>query len=138
MGVAAVVWSLALGFHQQFYAQEARFYAMMAFLAVAMLHCLARHLDAPHRYWLIPQAIAVAASIYTHYMMAPYILTLAPLWLILPSAHSLRKRVIDGLLAASGAFVLFSPWVFMHCISSFISFTRGSGSSRQPPAASSS
>jgi uncharacterized membrane protein len=110
VGVAAVIWALALGFHMQFYAQEARFYALMAFLTIAMLEFLQEHLSSGHRYWLIPLTVVVAASIYTHYMMAPYIAALAPLWLILPSTHSLRRRITDGILVAVGAAILFSPW----------------------------
>ncbi|MDP9173397.1 MAG: glycosyltransferase family 39 protein [Planctomycetota bacterium] len=110
IAVAAVVWALALGFYQQFYAQEARFYALMAFLTVAMLQCLQKHLAATHRWWLIPLTLAVAASLYTHNMMMPYVAALAPVWLVLPSVHSLKRRLIDGAIVAAAAGILYAPW----------------------------
>jgi 4-amino-4-deoxy-L-arabinose transferase-like glycosyltransferase len=108
--VAAAVWALALGFHLEYYGQEARFYAVMALLCVAMLQCLQKHLSAENRGWLIPLTLIVAASLYTHNMMVPYIAALAPAWLILPSNHSLKRRVTDGLIVVAGAAILYLPW----------------------------
>jgi hypothetical protein len=109
--VAVMVWLLVLGFHQQFYAQEARVYALMALLAVTALDLVQRHLAIDHRRSLIPISITLAASLYAHNMMAFYVAAAVPLWLLLPSHHSLKRRLIDGALAGCGVLVLYLPWM---------------------------
>jgi mannosyltransferase len=109
--VAAVIWLLVLGFHQQFYAQEARVYALMALLAVLTLDFVQRHLASNHRGWLIPICITLAASLYAHNIMALYVVATVPLWLLLPSHHSIARRLRDGSLVACGVVALYLPWL---------------------------
>ena len=108
--VAGAIWLLVLGFHQQYFAQEARAYALMALLFVAAVYCVQRHLMVMHRRWLIPLIPIVAASLYTHNMMAFYIAALGLFWLLLPSSHSIKRRVMDGIVVAVAAVFLFFPW----------------------------
>jgi hypothetical protein len=108
---AAAIWLLVLGFHQEFYAQEARAYALMALLTVAALDCLLNHLNARGRGGLIPLTLLAAAALYTHNAMTFYLAGMAAAWLILPSPHSLRRRLLDGAAVAVGACILFLPWI---------------------------
>lgn len=107
----AAIWLLALGFHQEFYGQEARAYALMALLTVAALVCLLNHLSGRGQFWLIPLVLLAAAALYTHNVMPFYLGGMAVAWLILPSAHSIRRRLIDASIVAIGAMLLFLPWI---------------------------
>jgi 4-amino-4-deoxy-L-arabinose transferase-like glycosyltransferase len=108
--VAGAVWLLVLGFHQQYFAQEARAYALMALLFAAAVYCVQRHLMEQHRRWLIPLVPIIAASLYTHNMMAFFIAALGLFWLLLPSSHSIKRRFADGIVVAIAAAALFLPW----------------------------
>jgi mannosyltransferase len=108
--VAAVAWLLAIGFHQPYYAQEARFYALMALLYVAALDCLLRNLAARNRAWLVPITLLLTAALYTHNMMLPCLPGFFLAWLILPSQQSLGRRAADCCLTILGIAVLYLPW----------------------------
>jgi mannosyltransferase len=108
--IAATAWAMSLSFVQLWYAQEARGYAMMAFLAVAAFDCLQRHLAAGNRRWLIVLPILFAAAMYTHNMMAPYVLGILLAWLVLPSEHSLPRRIGEMAMVTAIAGLLYLPW----------------------------
>ena len=108
--VAAAIWLMSLSFLQMWYAREARAYALMALLAVAAFDCLQRHLAAGHRRWLIPITLLIATEMYTHNMMAPYAMGLVLAWLVLPSEHSMRRRIAEIALVTAVAVALYLPW----------------------------
>jgi len=108
--VAAAMWLLSLSFLQTWFAREARAYALMGLLGVAAFDCLQRHLAAPHRRWLIPLALLIAAEMYTHNMMAPYAMGLLLAWLVLPSEHSTRRRIAEIAIVTGIAAAIYLPW----------------------------
>jgi uncharacterized membrane protein len=108
--VAAATWAMGLSFLQIWYAREARAYALMGLLGVAAFDCLQRHLAERRRRWLILLPLIFAAAMYTHNLMAPYLLALLLAWLVLPSEHSMRRRIAEISLAAGIAALLYLPW----------------------------
>ncbi|MGA2439634.1 MAG: glycosyltransferase family 39 protein [Tepidisphaeraceae bacterium] len=108
--VAAAMWLLSFSFLQTWYAREARAYALMALLGVAGFDWLQRHLAAAHRRWLIPMTLLIATEMYTHNMMAPYAMGLMLAWLVLPSEHSMRRRIAEISLVTGVAAALYLPW----------------------------
>ncbi|HEY1923005.1 MAG TPA: glycosyltransferase family 39 protein [Tepidisphaeraceae bacterium] len=108
--VAAAACAMSLSFMQLWYAQEARAYAMMAFLIVAAFDCLQRHLADRHRRWLMLLPILLAAAMYTHNMMAPYVMGLLLAWLVLPSDHSPARRIGEMAAVTAAAGLLYLPW----------------------------
>ncbi len=108
--IAAAACAMGLSFVQLWYAQEARGYALMAFLAVAAFDCVQRHLASRHRRWLVVLPILFAAAMYTHNMMAPYVIGLLLAWLVLPSEHSLSRRVGEMAVVMAIAGLLYLPW----------------------------
>jgi mannosyltransferase len=111
--IAAAAWLMTLSFLQTWYAREARAYALMGFLAVASFDVLQRHLASNRPRWLIPQALLFAAAMYTHNMMAPYVMATILAWLILPSEHSFKRRLFDISLVAGASFMLYLPWALL-------------------------
>jgi 4-amino-4-deoxy-L-arabinose transferase-like glycosyltransferase len=108
--IAAAVIAMSLSFMQLWYAQEARGYAMMAFLFIAAFDCLLCHLAARHRWWLGVLPILFAAAMYTHNMMAPYVAAVLLAWLVLPSEHSLWRRIGEIAAVITIAGLLYLPW----------------------------
>jgi uncharacterized membrane protein len=108
--VAAVMWLMSFSFLQTWYAREARAYALMGLLGVAAFDVLQRHLAVPHRRWLIPLTLLIATEMYTHNMMAPYAMGLVLAWLVLPSEHSMRRRIAEIALVTGVAVALYLPW----------------------------
>lgn len=111
--VAVLAWVIGLSYLQIWFAREARAYAMMGFLGVAAFDCLQRHLAVRHRRWLMLLPLLLAAAMYTHNMMAPYVLSLLPAWLLLPSEHSMRRRIAEISLVTGVAALLYAPWAAM-------------------------
>jgi len=108
--IAAAAWAVAFSYLQFWYAREARAYALMGFLGVALFDCLLCHLAAQTRRWLAPIAILIAAAMYTHNMMAPYVIALFVTWLVLPSPHSLHRRLGEVAIVVAFAIALYLPW----------------------------
>ncbi|MGD0390194.1 MAG: glycosyltransferase family 39 protein, partial [Tepidisphaeraceae bacterium] len=108
--VAAAMWLMSLSFLQTWFAREARAYALMGLLGVAAFDWLQRHLAAGHRRWLIPLTLLIATEMYTHNMMAPYAMGLLLAWLVLPSEHSMRRRIAEIALVTGVAAVIYLPW----------------------------
>ena len=111
--VAAAVWLMSFSYLQIWFAREARAYALMGFLGVAAFDCLQRHLAGEYRRWLIVLVLLIAAAMYTHNMMAPYVLGLMLAWLVLPSDHSLRRRIGEICLVTGIAALLYLPWAVL-------------------------
>jgi mannosyltransferase len=108
--IAAAAWALAFSYLQFWYAREARAYALMGFLGVALFDCLLCHLAAKSRRWVPSIAILIAAAMYTHNMMAPYVIALFIAWLVLPSSHSLHRRFAEIAAVLAIALALYLPW----------------------------
>jgi uncharacterized membrane protein len=108
--IAAAACAMALSFMQLWYAKEARCYAMTAFLIVAAFDCLLLHLASRYRRWLIFLPILIAAAMYTHNMMAPYVVALLVAWLVLPSQHRLPRRIGEIAAVTLLAGLLYLPW----------------------------
>jgi uncharacterized membrane protein len=108
--LAATTWALALSYFQVQFAQEARGYALMALLIISAIYCLQRHLESAHRRWLIPLTAFLACALYTHNILATYLLAFAPAWLVLPSQHSTARRLSDGAMVAGAVLLLYLPW----------------------------
>jgi 4-amino-4-deoxy-L-arabinose transferase-like glycosyltransferase len=111
--VVAAAWLMALSFLQVWYAREARAYALMGLLGVASFDILQRHLASHHRRWLIALVLVIATEMYTHNMMAPYALAVMLAWLILPSDHPFRRRIVEIILVIAASFVLYLPWALL-------------------------
>jgi 4-amino-4-deoxy-L-arabinose transferase-like glycosyltransferase len=108
-GAAVAVWAVAVGYSQVYFAQEARFYALMALLMVGALDLLLRFLSTRDRRWLVPLVLVLAAALYTHNLMVPYVGAFFLCWLIV-SPQSWREMVGTG--AAVG--MIYLPWaIFM-------------------------
>lgn len=108
--VAVAVWSLAFGFRQLYFAQEARFYALMALCVVAAFLCILNHLQSAGRRWIFGISILLTASLYIHNMMIPYVGAIFLAWVILPGIQPLRRRLADISLTAGIVAVLYAPW----------------------------
>jgi uncharacterized membrane protein len=108
--VAAVACAMSLSFMQLWYAQEARAYALMAFLTIAAFDGILLHLAARHRRWLIVLPILFAAAMYTHNMMAPYVTGLILAWLVLPSQQPYSRRIGEIAAVTAVAGLLYLPW----------------------------
>jgi mannosyltransferase len=108
--IAAAIWIMSLSYLLIWYAREARAYAMMGFLGVAAFDCLQRHLASRNLRRLILLPLLLAAAMYTHNMMAPYVLGLLLAWLVLPSEHSMHRRVADIITVIAIAATLYLPW----------------------------
>jgi hypothetical protein len=108
--VALAVWLLAVGFHQPYYAQEARGYALMVLLFIAAVDCLQRHLTDRDRRRLVPISLLLAAALYTHNIMMAYLPAFFGAWLVFPSEHSFSRRVQDIGLTIFSMALLYSPW----------------------------
>jgi mannosyltransferase len=108
--IATATWLMSLSYLQIWFAREARAYALMGLFGVAAFDCLQRHLAGRHRRWLTPLPLLIAAAMYTHNMMAPYVLGLLLAWLVLPSEHSTRRRIGDISLVTGIAALLYLPW----------------------------
>jgi uncharacterized membrane protein len=108
--IAVAVWALALGFGQLYFAQEARFYALMALFTVATFLCVLNLLQSGRRRWLIPISLLLTASLYTHNMMIPYVGAIFLAWLVLPGKQPPKRRLADLCIVAATVAVLYAPW----------------------------
>ncbi len=111
--IAAATWLMGLSYLQIWFAREARAYALMGLFGVAAFDCLQRHLAGRDRRWLIPLPLLIAAAMYTHNMMAPYVLGSLLAWLVLPSEHSTRRRIGEISLVTGIAALLYLPWAIL-------------------------
>jgi hypothetical protein len=97
------------------YAQEARMYAMVAFLAIPVTACFikAYALDTPNRKpWIAGFAISEAVALYTHNWPIFFALAAGLAFLVLLALSDRRKELFrDGLFGFGGAVVLYLPWV---------------------------
>ena len=97
------------------YAQEARMYSMVAFLAIPVTACFikAYALETPNRRpWIAGFAISTAVSLYTHNWPIFFMLAAGVAFLVLLAISDRRKDLFrDGLLGFGGAVVLYLPWV---------------------------
>jgi mannosyltransferase len=108
--VAVAVWSLAFGFRQLYFAQEARFYALMALCVAATFLCILNHLQSGRRKWIVGISFLLTASLYIHNMMIPYVGALFLAWLLLPGIQPFGRRLADILLTAGIVAGLYAPW----------------------------
>ncbi|MGD0463083.1 MAG: glycosyltransferase family 39 protein [Tepidisphaeraceae bacterium] len=108
--IAAAACAMSLSFMQLWYAQEARVYAMMALLTIAAFDSLRRHLAARSRRRLMILPILFASAMYTHNMMAPYVVAILLAWMVLPSEHSFRRRIVEMTAVTAVAGFLYLPW----------------------------
>jgi uncharacterized membrane protein len=108
--IAIAAWVLAISFLQIWYAQEARAYALMGLLATLAFDMLLYHVTAKRRGWIVPLALVIAAGMYTHNMMAPYVMGLLIAWMILPSEHSTRRRLTEIAIVVAIALIFYLPW----------------------------
>jgi hypothetical protein len=97
------------------YAQEARMYAMVAFLAIPVTACFikAYALDtANRRPWIVGFAISEAIALYAHNWPIFFAIAAGLAFLVLLALSEDRRRLfLDGLLGFGGAVVLYLPWV---------------------------
>src|SRR3954453_12544616 len=97
------------------YAQEARMYSMVAFLAIPVTACFikAYALETPSRRpWIAGFAVSTAISLYTHNWPIFFMLAAGVAFLVLLAISDRRKDLFrDGLLGFGGAVVLYLPWV---------------------------
>ena len=111
LAVAVAVWLFALTPFQIEYAKEARYYAMLSFLLLLALYCLVRYLNTSSRSAFAGIVLASATALYTHNAALFYFAALNVIWLILPSATPLWRRLLDLLLADLLVGAIYAPWV---------------------------
>jgi mannosyltransferase len=111
MAVALAMWLFAFSMMQLWYSREARYYALLSFLALLGLYALVLFLERRSVALFATIVLSVAASLYTHNMMFFYLLALNVTWLIYPSERAWMQRVREVLLADTLAVVLYLPWV---------------------------
>jgi 4-amino-4-deoxy-L-arabinose transferase-like glycosyltransferase len=111
--LALIAWVLALGFMSVEYSQEARAYALMAFCFVAAIECLLRYLATGAQAWLGCITLLLAAGLYTHNMMAPYVLAFAGAWFLFRSELPLKRRLVDFCIVMVAVGVFYAPWAVM-------------------------
>ena len=93
------------------YSQEARMYGMVAFLLLLATYFLVRAIQDKRRIWWVLYAVAIAASLYTHYYS---IFMIATHWIYMATQ---TRRPGTGILSGRwwlaniGAALLFLPWV---------------------------
>jgi uncharacterized membrane protein len=111
MAVALAMWLFAFSMMQLWYSQEARYYALLSFLALLGLYALVSFLERRSVALFASIVLSVAASLYTHNMMLFYVVALNIIWLIYPSERAWMQRAREALLADTLAAVLYLPWV---------------------------
>ena len=108
--VAAATWRSAFPYLQIWFAREAQGICADGVFGVAAFDCVQRHLAGRGWRWLAPLPLLFAAAMYTHNMMAPYVLGLLLAWLVLPTEHSMRRRIGEISLVTGIAALLYLPW----------------------------
>lgn len=93
------------------YAQEARYYALLSLLSLLSLYSLHVFLHTRSRIAQAGLVLSAAASLYTHNVMAVYLLALDAAWLILPAPVGLGRRLKDLLLTSALISVVYLPWM---------------------------
>lgn len=111
MAVTVAVWVFAFSFMQIQYSQDARFYGMLSFLALASLYALVLFLQRQSVALFVTIVLCLAATLYTHNMASFYLLALNVTWLIYPSERALMQRVKEVLLCDILVGVLYLPWI---------------------------
>jgi uncharacterized membrane protein len=111
LAIGAAWLLMAISFMQVQYAQEARYYALMALLAMTALACTVPL--ASRRSWgaIAGFVACVIVGLYTHNMMMFCLVGLNLAWLCWPGERSLRSRLIDLTIANGIVVVLYLPWV---------------------------
>jgi len=111
-------WSIALAmvlyavsFLQVWYAQEARCYALLAFLSVGSIYWSLLCLEKRTALRLLGLAIFLTAGLYTHNIALFYLPGLGLLWLLYPSPRTLSARIKDGLIVGLLVLPLYLPWL---------------------------
>ncbi len=107
-----VAWGLfAVSFMGVQYAQEARYYALLALLATTALALLP--VLASRRHWgaMVGYVLCAVVGLYTHNMMLFAITGLNVAWLVWPGERTLRQRMIDLVIANTTIAVLYLPWL---------------------------
>ncbi len=101
----------AVSFFQIIYANEARAYGLVGFLALASVYCLVCFLDRRSLATGCTLVLLIAASLYAHNMVLFYLPGLALIWFIYPAQRGLRTRLVDGLYIGFAVLVLYIPWI---------------------------
>ncbi|HSV13111.1 MAG TPA: glycosyltransferase family 39 protein [Tepidisphaeraceae bacterium] len=109
---AAALALFAVSEMQVAYAHEARLYTLVTLLAEIDLLLVLQAIDRPPAWWrYLLMIVAWTISLYTNNMLAVYLAALGLMWLILPGPRPWRRRVIDLVIVAIPAALLFLPWV---------------------------
>jgi hypothetical protein len=101
----------AVSFLQVWYAQEARCYALLAFLSLGSVYCLLLYLENGGLVRFCGVVLFLAASLYTHNMVLFYLPGIAVLWLVYPAERTFLARVKEGLLIGLVVLLLYLPWL---------------------------
>jgi 4-amino-4-deoxy-L-arabinose transferase-like glycosyltransferase len=109
--VALAIALYAFSFFQIWYAQEARCYALLAFLSLASVECALLCLEKPSPPRLLGLALALSASLYTQNMAFFYLPGLAVLWFVYPSQEPIGARSKNALIVAAFALISYIPWL---------------------------
>lgn len=102
---------MAVSLMQVHYAQEARYYALLALATITALACVPAM--AERRSWgaMGLFVVASAAGMYTHNVMAFYMLGLYAAWLLWPGKRPAKSRLIDMAVAGVVLLLIYLPWV---------------------------
>ncbi len=93
------------------YAQEARFYGLLLFLALASVYSAIAFLEMGSISSFGCVTLSLTAGLYAHNMMLFYLPGIALLWFIYPSDQRIRQRSIWGLLCVAIVLLSYSPWI---------------------------
>src|SRR3954454_13826483 len=110
-------WAILMAFNPFLaqYAQEARMYSMVAFMAIAVIACFIKAfaLETPSRRpWIAGFAVSTAISLYTHNWPIFFGIAAGLAFLFLLAVSDRRQALFrDGLLGFGALVVLYLPWV---------------------------
>lgn len=111
--VAIALWLYALSAFQVQYAQEARFYGILVFFSLVSVYSLMEFLEQRSIVPFITLVLSLAGGLYTHNIMFFYLPGLVLLSLLYPSAQSLIRRTLDGVICGAVVLILYLPWLPM-------------------------
>jgi mannosyltransferase len=110
-GVALATCLYCLSTMQIMYSRQARYYPIMSFLSLVGLYCLVLHSERARPLTFAGVVLSITLSLYTHNMMAFYLISFMGAWAILPSGMPTIVRIKEMLAANAIIGALFLPRV---------------------------
>jgi hypothetical protein len=102
---------MAISLMQVHYAHEARYYALLALVSITALACVPFMTEHRNRAAMAVFVLASAAGMYTHNVMAFYLIGLYAAWLLWPGERPMKQRLADMTVAGLSLVLIYLPWV---------------------------